>query len=88
MIKPVGNRVIVKPKNRGETAAGGRIKLARDEDKPNEGTVVSVGDGSEVKRFVVGDTLVYQKYGPADVKVDGEDYVIVYIDEILGVEEK
>lgn len=88
MLKPVGNRVIVKPKNDADTAAGGRIILSKKDDRQIEGTVIAVGDGEDVQRFKVGDLLVHQKYGPADVKIDGVDHVIVHIDEILAFEEQ
>jgi len=62
------------------------ILLTKVDEKHDRGTVLSVGDGAEVKRFKKNDIILFQRYGPAYVRVDREDLVIVHYDEILGKE--
>lgn len=85
MIQPVGNRVLVKPISPDDKSQAGLIISTIEDEKQDKGTVVAIGDGVDVKRFSVGDVLIYQRYGPAEVMIDKEKLVIVYLDEILGV---
>jgi len=83
MIVPIGDRVLVRPKSPEGKSKGG-ILLAKVEETQDQGEVLSVGDGPGVNRFKPGDILVYQKYGPAKVVIDKDEFVIVSLDEILG----
>ena len=90
-IKPLGDRVIVKPIER-ETMKGGIIIPDTAKEKPMEGEVLAVGAGKldekgnrvamEVK---VGDRVLYGKYSGTEVKLDDESYLIIHQDEILGI---
>lgn len=90
-IKPLGDRVIVKPIER-ETMKGGIIIPDTAKEKPMEGEVVAVGPGKlsdkgdrstmEVKK---GDRVLYGKYSGTEVKLDDQTYLIVHQDEILGI---
>lgn len=92
MIKPLGDRVIVQTKTADEVSKGGIILPDSAKEKPQEGEVIAVGPGRtldsgkvvpvEVK---IGDKVIYGKYGGTDVKVDGEEYVILRQDDILAV---
>ena len=83
-VEPIGNRVLIKPKSPEEKSKGGILLAKKEEEKQDQGEVISVGDGAGVKRFIIGDVLIFQKYGPAEIIVDKEKYVIVHTDEILG----
>lgn len=90
-IKPLGDRIIVKPIER-ETMKGGIIIPDTAKEKPMEGEVLAVGAGKlddkggriamEVK---VGDRVLYGKYSGTEVKIDDETYLIIHQDEVLGI---
>ncbi len=90
-IKPLGDRLIVKPIER-ETMKGGIIIPDTAKEKPMEGEVLAAGPGKlddkgnrmpmDVK---VGDRVLYGKYSGTEIKLDDETYLIVHQDEILGI---
>jgi chaperonin GroES len=91
-IKPLGDRVIVKAKEAEETTRGGIILPDTAKEKPIEGTIVAVGegkttdDGKLVKLIVkVGDVVLYGKYSGTEVKIDGEEYLIMRESDIYGI---
>ena len=91
-VKPLGDRVLVKPVEEDEQQKGGIIIPDTAKEKPQEAEVVALGTGRkddsgkaiafEVK---VGDLVLTSKYGGTDVNVDGEKYVLLREDDILGV---
>ncbi|NMB82283.1 MAG: co-chaperone GroES [Ignavibacteria bacterium] len=91
-IQPLQDRVIVKPKEAEETTKGGIILPDTAKEKPIEGTIVAVGDGKVtedgkvVKLTVkVGDTVLYGKYSGTEVKIEGEEYLIMRESDIYGI---
>jgi chaperonin GroES len=91
-IKPLADRVIVKPKEAEETTKGGIILPDTAKEKPVEGTIVAVGggkvtdDGKTVALNVkVGDVVLYGKYSGTEVKIDGEEYLIMRESDIYGI---
>jgi chaperonin GroES len=91
-IKPLGDRVIVKPKEAEETTKGGIILPDTAKEKPVEGTIVAVGegktseDGKLVKLTVkVGDVILYGKYSGTEVKIDGDEYLIMRESDVYGI---
>lgn len=91
-IQPLQDRVIVKPKEAEETTKGGIILPDTAKEKPIEGTVVAVGegktteDGKLIKLTVkVGDTVLYGKYSGTEVKIEGEEYLIMRESDIYGI---
>ncbi len=95
MLKPLGARALVKPLEPEEKSAGGIILPEAAQQAPREGKVVAVGtaglyveDDEEGKSAVnEGDIVVYASFGGTEVKIDGEDYLIVSEDDILAVRE-
>ena len=85
-IKPIGDRVLVKPREKEEKTKGGIFipETAQDE-KINEGTVISVGDDKESIKVKKNDRVIYDKYAGTNVTTDGEDYLIIKNDDILAV---
>jgi chaperonin GroES len=91
-IRPLHDRVLIRRIEETETARGGIIIPDTAKEKPQQGEVVGVGDGKllddgqratiDVK---VGDRILFGKYSGSDVKIEGEEYLIVREDEILGV---
>ncbi|MCL4551217.1 MAG: co-chaperone GroES [Bacteroidetes bacterium] len=91
-IKPLADRVIVKPKEAEETTKGGIILPDTAKEKPVEGTIVAVGsgkvtdDGKTVAMSLkVGDVVLYGKYSGTEVKIDGEEYLIMRESDIYGI---
>ena len=90
-IKPLGDRVIVKPNEAEETTKGGIILPDTAKEKPIEGSVVAVGpgkyeDGKLVELSVkVGDTVLYGKYGGTEITVEGDEYLIMRESDIYGI---
>lgn len=94
-LKPLDDRVIVKPEEAEETTAGGIVLPGSAQEKPMMGKIVAVGCGKLLdngKRAKVavkkGETVLYGKYAGSDVEVDGTEYKILRESEILGVLEK
>ncbi len=93
-IRPLNDRILVKRLESETTTAGGIIIPDSAKEKPAEGEIVAVGVGKlndkgervalEVK---VGDSVLFSKYGGTDVKIDGDEYLIMREDDILGVVE-
>ncbi len=92
-LKPLSDRVILKPVEAEETTKGGIILAASAQEKPEMAEVVAVGpggmvDGNEVVMTVKpGDKVISGKYSGTNVKVDGEEYVIVRQNDILAIVE-
>ncbi len=91
-IKPLADRVVVKPVEEAETVKGGIIIPDTAKEKPMQGEVVEVGPGRtseegkktpmEVKK---GDKVLYGKYSGTEVSISGEDYLIMREADIFGV---
>ncbi len=92
-LKPLTDHVILKPVEAEETTKGGIILAASAQEKPEMAEVVAVGpggmvDGNEVVMTVkAGDKVISGKYSGTNVKVDGEEYVIVRQNDILAIVE-
>jgi len=91
-IQPLHDRVIIKRIDEGEQVRGGIIIPDTAKEKPQEGEVIAAGlgkyreDGSRQSLDVsVGDRVLFGKYGGSEIKVDGEDLLIMREDELLGV---
>ncbi len=91
-IRPLNDRILVKRLEEEEKTAGGIIIPDSAKEKPAEGEVVAIGPGklSDAGERVamdvaVGNRVLFSKYGGTDVKLDGEDFLIMREDDILGV---
>ena len=94
-LKPLGDRVIVKPMEAEEKTKGGIILPDTAKEKPIEGTIVAAGpgkvsdDGKVIKMEVkVGDKVLYGKYSGTEVTVEGEEYLIMRESDIFAIVEK
>jgi chaperonin GroES len=89
-ITPLHDRVIVKRIEDKETAKGGIIIPDSAKEKPQEGEVIAVGAGKREKGervpldVVVGDRVLFGKYGGSEIKIDGEEMLILREEEILA----
>ena len=91
-LRPLHDRVVIKRLEEGETKRGGIIIPDTAKEKPQQGSVIAVGNGKlletgermapEVK---AGDRILFGKYSGSEIKLDGDEYLILKEDEILGV---
>jgi chaperonin GroES len=92
MLKPIGDRIVVRPKSAEETTKSGIILPDTAKERPQEGEVMAVGtgrimdDGTVVALSVkVGDTVLFSKYGGTEIKLGGEEYIILREDDVLAI---
>ena len=91
MLKPYGDRILVNPMPEEEKSAGGILLPDSAKERPQSGEVIAVGPGKieDGKRIAMeikaGDTIVYSKYGGTEIKVDGEDYLILKESDVLAI---
>ena len=90
---PLGDRVVLKQFEAEETTASGIILASKSQEKPQQAEVVAVGPGGMVdsKEVVMqvkeGQKVIYSKYAGTEVKLEGEEYIIVRQNDILAVVE-
>jgi chaperonin GroES len=92
MLKPLSDRIIAKSTGTEEVTKGGIVLPDTAKEKPQEGEVIAVGPGKlldsgktvpmDVK---VGDTIIFAKYGGTEIKVDGQEYIILRQEDVLAV---
>jgi chaperonin GroES len=91
-LRPLSDRILVERGEEDTKTKGGIIIPDTAKEKPAEGKIIAVGNGRmdengkllpmDVK---VGDSILFSKYGGTDVKIDGNDYIILRQDDVLGV---
>ncbi len=92
-LKPLLDRVVIKMKESEETTKSGIILTGSAKEKPQVAEVIAVGPGGVVEgkdivmQIKVGDNVITSKYAGAEVKVDGEEYIIVRQGDILAIVE-
>jgi chaperonin GroES len=93
-IRPLNDRILVKRLEEEQTTAGGIIIPDTAKEKPAEGEIIAVGPGKlndNGERIAIdlkpGDRVLFSKYGGTDVRIEGQDYLIMREDDILGVVE-
>ena len=90
---PLGDRVVLKQLEAEETTKSGIVLPGQAQEKPQQAEVIAVGsggvvEGKEVKMEVaVGNKVIYSKYAGTEVKLDGEEYIIVKQSDILAIVE-
>jgi chaperonin GroES len=91
-IRPIGDRVVVKPAAKEEVTKSGIVIPDTAKEKPQEGTVVAVGGGRLLDNgdrapidLREGDRVLFAKYGGTEFKLDGEEYLVLKENDILAV---
>jgi chaperonin GroES len=91
-LKPLGDRVVVKPKPKDEMTSSGIVLPDTASEKPQEGTVLSIGPGRVLdtgKRVEMdvkaGDAVLFAKYAGTEVKLDGDEYLVIRESDLLAV---
>jgi chaperonin GroES len=93
-IKPLQDRLVIKRIEEEEKTKGGIIIPDSAKEKPQEGRVVAVGDGKMLESgqkapltVKVGDKILFGKYSGSEIKIDGEEHLIMREDDVLGIVE-
>ena len=91
-VRPLGEKVLIKRIEAEGKTAGGIVLPDTAKEKPKEGKIIALGDGKLLKsgeraKFQVkkGDRVLFSSYGGTEVKIDGEDYLLMTEDDILAV---
>ncbi|MDD5750425.1 MAG: co-chaperone GroES [Candidatus Pacebacteria bacterium] len=96
VIKPLSDHILVEPVSVEEkTKTGIFLPQSSDKERPEQGKVIAVGPGKISKtgermqmEVKAGDLVIFTKYGPNEIKVDGKEYLIAKQDDILAILEK
>lgn len=91
-IKPLGEKILIKRVEAEGKTPGGIVLPDTAKEKPKEGKVIALGDGKLLKsgdrakfQVKVGDRVIFTAYGGTEVRIDGEDYLLMSEEEILAV---
>ena len=91
-IKPLDDRVLIEPTSKEEQTRSGIVLPDTAEEKPEQGKVIAVGqgridaNGQRIPMTVkMGDVVIFTKYGPSEIKVDGKEYLIAKEEDILAI---
>ncbi len=91
-LKPLGSRVVVEPVEENEVTAGGIVLPDTAKEKPQKGTVLSVGPGDRDEKGAyipmdvkAGDTVLFQKYGGTEIKIDNKKLLILRESDLLAI---
>jgi len=93
ILKPLGDHIIVKPLSNEEvTKAGIVLPDTVDKDRPERGEVIAVGPGRvldngtrSIMDVSVGQKVVFKKYAPEEIKLDGQSYLVINLSEIIAI---
>ncbi|NQT66227.1 MAG: co-chaperone GroES [Actinobacteria bacterium] len=90
--KPLGDRLLVKPKPGEEKTKSGIVLPDSAKEKPQEGKIIAVGDGARNEKgdkipmeVKAGDVVLYSKYSGTEVKIDGEEHLIIKESDVLAI---
>ena len=91
-LKPLGDRIVVQRDESEQATAGGILLPETAKDKPSRGVVIAVGDGRMLKngqrvplQVKPGDHVLFTTYGPDEIKIDGEEYLLMREEDVLAV---
>ncbi len=92
-LRPIGDHLIVKAVSKEEVSASGIIiPDTVDKERPERGEVIAVGPGKTLENgtrstmdVVVGNKVVFKKYAPDEVKIDGVDYLVIRMEDVVAV---
>ncbi|ANE41848.1 molecular chaperone GroES [Fervidobacterium sp. SC_NGM5_O18] len=83
-VKPLGERLLIKPIIEEKKTAGGIVLPDAAKEKPMKAEIVEVGKLPEDCTLKVGDKVIYNKYSGTEIKIDDEDYIIIDLNDILA----
>ena len=83
-IKPLGDRVLIKPITEEKRTEGGLVLPDTSKEKPQKAEVIAIGKLEDVD-LNVGDRVIFSKYAGTEIKIDSEDYILIDSGDILGL---
>jgi len=83
-IKPLGDRVLIKPITEEKRTEGGLVLPDTSKEKPQKAEIVAVGKLEDVE-LNVGDRVIFSKYAGTEIKLEGEDYILIDSGDVLGL---
>ena len=87
-VRPLGENILIRPEKAEKKTDGGIfLPESASEERPSQGRVVATGDSEKIK-VKKGQTVIYTRYGGTEVKIDGEDHLIVGVKDVLAVVER
>ena len=86
-VKPLADRIMVKLEKNEAKTAGGIIIPDTAQEKTQQGVVVEVGDDKEVIKVKAGQKVMYDKYAGTQIKIDGEEYLVLKMSDVIAVVE-
>lgn len=86
-VKPIGDRVLIKQQEAETKTASGIFIPQTAQEKTQEGTVIAVGDDKDVITVKTGDKIIYDKYAGTGIKIEGDEHLIVKMQDIIAVVE-
>lgn len=84
-VKPLDDRVMVKLEKTESKTAGGIIIPDTAQEKTQTGTVTAIGDNKDIIKVAVGQKVMYDKYAGTQIKVDGVEYLILKMSDIIAI---
>lgn len=85
-IQPLGSRVLVRPDKDSESRTSAGLYIPETaKEKPQTGLVIAIGDDEENIKVAVGQSVLFPKYTGTEIKLDGEDHLILESDDILAI---
>lgn len=87
-VKPLGTRVLVRPEEEELRTKSGILLPETAKEKPQMGVVVAIGDEEEDIKVKVGQKVLFPKYTGTEIKIDGEEHLIMDADDILAIVEE
>ena len=95
-LKPLEDRIVVKPNEAEQTTASGLVIPDTAKEKPQQGEVLAVGGGKRSEQtgeiipvdVKVGDTVLYSKYGGTEITIDGDDLLVLSARDVLAIVDK
>ena len=84
MVKPLGNRLLIKPVVEEKKTAGGLVLPDSATEKPQKAVIVAVGKIDEDCTLKVGDKVIFAKYSGTEIKIEDEDHIIIDVDDVLA----
>jgi chaperonin GroES len=91
-IRPVGDRLVVRPAAKEEATKSGIVIPDTAKEKPQEGVVIAIGSGKLLENgdrvpleIKVGDRVLYAKYGGTEFKLDGDEYLVMRESDVLAI---
>jgi len=83
-VKPLGNRLLIKPITEETKTQGGIVLPDSAKEKPQKAVIVEMGNLDEDYGLTIGDHVLYSKYSGTEIKIDDVDHIVIDIDDVLA----